>query len=89
MHAEGDASWIKTPAVQNQRVHLTPNQPFNWFDRPPGVTRIVGIPWTAHVLYPTLFPRAWLISKVKAFYTPYYHYALNDVEFDALLGDQP
>ena len=70
-HAPGDASWKKTPAVQNRRVHLTPSQPFNWFDRPPGVNRIVGIPWTAHALYPDLFPRTWMKRKVKAFYAPF------------------
>ena len=87
-HAPGDASWKKTPAVQHRRVHLTPSQPFNWFDRPPGVNRIVGIPWTAHVLYPDLFPQPWMKRKVKAFYALFYHYALSDAELDILLSGQ-
>ncbi|WP_419660869.1 hypothetical protein Dvar_12730 [Desulfosarcina variabilis str. Montpellier] len=88
-HAPGDASWKKTPAVQHRRVHLPPGQPFNWFDCPPGVNRIVGIPWTAHVLYPDLFPRAWLENKVKTFYALYYHYDLSNQELEALLSGQP
>ena len=87
-HAPGNASWKKTPAVQHRRVHLTPSQPFNWFDRPPGVNRIVGIPWTAHVLYPDLFPQTWMKRKVKNFYALFYHYALSDAELDALLSGQ-
>ncbi|GAB6909352.1 Periplasmic binding protein [Desulfosarcina cetonica] len=86
MHAAGNASWQKTPAVKNRRVHLTPSQPFNWFDRPPGVNRIVGIPWTARILYPTLFSQAWLEGKVREFYSLYYHHTLSEAELGSLLG---
>ena len=87
--AASDASWRKTPAVKYRRVHLAPSQPFNWFDRPPGVNRIVGIPWTAHLLYPDLFSEAWFKNKVKVFYSLYYHYELSDAELGSLLDAQP
>ncbi len=76
------------PAVRNHKVHLTPGKPFNWFDRPPGVNRIVGIPWTAYILYPAIFSEAWFVKKAKAFYSLYYHYNLTDDELDSLLKGQ-
>ena len=85
IHAYDDETWKKIPAVKNRRVHLTPNRPFNWFDRPPGANRIVGIPWTAHILYPDLFPAKWLRNKVKQFYSIFYHYELTDEELTSLL----
>ena len=63
VHAYADGTWKKIPAVRNRRLHLTPSQPFNWFDRPPGANRIAGIPWTAHVLYPDLFPEKWFTMR--------------------------
>jgi iron complex transport system substrate-binding protein len=84
-HAHADATWKKVPAVRNRRVHLTPSQPFNWFDRPPGANRIAGIPWTAHILYPDLFPENWFRTKVKEFYSLFYHYELSDEDLRTLL----
>ena len=82
-----DSSWRKIPAVRNGRVHLIPTQPFNWFDRPPGVNRIVGVPWTAHLLYPDHFSDRWLYRKVKEFFAQFYHYNISDEELAALLAD--
>jgi len=81
-----DESWQHVTAVKNHRVHLTPTLPNNWFDRPPGINRIVGIPWTAHVLYPDLFSEEWFRSRVKEYYAVYYHYDnLSDEEISYLL----
>lgn len=82
-----DESWKMIPAVKRQNVHLTPTKPFNWFDRPPGVNRIVGIPWTAHILYPDIFPEKWFRKKAKRFYSIFYHYDLTDEELTLLLKD--
>lgn len=46
--------WKSIPAVKNNRVYLTPNDPFNWFDRPPSFMRILGLKWTVSILYPDL-----------------------------------
>lgn len=85
-HAQKDGTWKKITAVQNNRVYCAPRTPFNWFDRPPGVNRIVGIAWTAHILYPEIFSREWLRIKVKKFYALYYHHPLDDEAFVSLLG---
>ncbi|MDD3295452.1 MAG: ABC transporter substrate-binding protein, partial [Geobacteraceae bacterium] len=37
-----DLRWQRLRAVKNKRVHLIPNQPFNWFDRPPSFMRLLG-----------------------------------------------
>lgn len=84
-HARHDASWQKIPAVRNNLVYLTPSDPMNWFDRPPGVNRIVGIAWGAHLLYPQLFDTAWLHDRVGQFYTLFYHYELTEGEMKELL----
>jgi ABC-type Fe3+-hydroxamate transport system, periplasmic component len=86
--AYNDSTWQRTPAVQNHRVYLIPTEPYNWFDRPPGVNRIVGIPWTAHILYPDLFPDDWFRAKAKEFYSLFYHIDLSDEDLDNVLAQQ-
>jgi iron complex transport system substrate-binding protein len=84
--AYNDSTWQQIPAVKNHRVYVTPSQPASWFDRPPSFMRIVGIPWTAHVLYPDRFPEDWMEKKVKEYFSLYYHYDLSDDELAALLS---
>ncbi|WP_320042185.1 ABC transporter substrate-binding protein [uncultured Desulfobacter sp.] len=84
-HAYADETWKKVPAVQKQQIHCAPRMPFNWFDRPPGVNRIVGIPWTAHVLYPESFPENWVKTRVKTFFSLFYHYELTEAELLSLI----
>jgi iron complex transport system substrate-binding protein len=81
-----DDSWKEVPAVQTNRVYLAPRYPYNWFDRPPGVNRIVGLPWTAHVLYPDYFPEEWFEDRVKEYYSIFYHYELSDEDLETLLS---
>ena len=47
-----DPKWANIDAVKNKNVYLSPLSPFKWFDRPVGVNMIIGIPWTAKVIYP-------------------------------------
>ena len=81
-----DTLWQPIPAVKNHRVYLVPQSPFTWFDRPPGVNRIIGIPWTAKVLYPEKFSDMDLAALTKEFYSKFYHYDLSDNEVNNLLG---
>lgn len=46
-----DPRWQRIKAVRNKRVHLIPNQPYNWFDRPPSFMRLIGAKWLANLLY--------------------------------------
>jgi iron complex transport system substrate-binding protein len=80
-----DETWQQTNAVKNHRVSLIPTNPQSWFDRPPGANRIVGIPWSAHVFYPNLFPDDWFRKKAKEFYKLFYHIDLSDGDLTSLL----
>ena len=37
-----DPSWSQLQAVQNKKVYEVPATPFNWFDRPPSLMRVLG-----------------------------------------------
>jgi len=81
-----DTLWQPLKAVKNHRVYLVPQSPFTWFDRPPGINRIIGIPWTAKVFYPDKFSDMDLPSLTKEFYSKFYHYNLTDNEVNTLLS---
>ncbi len=79
-----DPIWQDIKAVKNKEVYEIPNKPFNWFDRPPSVNRVLGIRWFGNLLYPKVYD--YDISKeVRDFYDIFYHYKLNDEELDELL----
>lgn len=80
-----DPLWKDIPAVKNHRVYLVPQSPFPWFDRPPGVNRIIGIPWTAKLLYPDMFRDIDMPALTKEFYSKFYHYDLTDDDVNNLL----
>jgi iron complex transport system substrate-binding protein len=79
-----DSIWGKLKAVQTKRVYQIPSDPFDWFDRPPGVNRIIGVKWLANLLYPgyvKLNPEA----EVKKFYRKFYRRRLTRAEVAELL----
>lgn len=63
-----DPAWRRVKAVREGRVHLIPNAPFNWFDRPPSFMRILGLKWLMNCLYPREYPLN-IIKETKEFYT--------------------
>ncbi|AEG19368.1 ABC transporter substrate-binding protein [Methanobacterium paludis] len=81
----GNSSWSGVTAVKNKRVYLSPQSPFKWFDRPTGANMIIGIPWTAKVIYPDKFQDLNLTSQVEEFYSDFYHYKLTDDEVNKIL----
>ncbi|MFH0967159.1 MAG: ABC transporter substrate-binding protein [Methanobacteriota archaeon] len=80
-----DPNWKDITAVKDKQVFLIPNQPFGWIDRPPGVNRIIGIPWLAKVLYPDLFADMDLSALIKEFYSKFYHYDLTGDEVNDII----
>ena len=80
-----DPKWANIDAVKNKQVYLSPTSPFKWFDRPPGANMIIGIPWTAKVIYPDKYSDIDLKELTKEFYRDFYHYELTDDEVIALL----
>ncbi|WP_048189700.1 ABC transporter substrate-binding protein [Methanobacterium sp. SMA-27] len=70
--------WQNVKAVKDKQVYLVPNSPFNWFEGPPGANTIIGIPWTAKVLYPDKFKDIDLKNLTKEYYSNFYHFNLTD-----------
>lgn len=79
-----DPTWQGIKAVEEKEVYEIPNRPFNWFDRPPSVNRILGIKWLGNLLYPDLFDYD-IEEEVKEFYSKFYHYELSEEELVDLL----
>ncbi len=80
-----DPDWKDIKAVQQHRVYQIPNSPFNWFDRPPSINRIIGFKWLSHLLYPDVFSYD-MVAEVKDFYAKFYHFNLTDEQAKTLLG---
>ena len=82
-----DPIWANLQAVKDGRVYLRPNNPFSWFDGPPGMNEIIGIYWMIQTLYPELCGDLDLKAKVQEFYLDFYHYNLTDADYDALMAN--
>lgn len=80
-----DVTWSGIDAVMNQAVYDIPNKPFNWFDRPPSVNRVIGIKYIGHLVYPEIYDID-IKAHVKNFFQLYYRYDLSDEEVDTMLG---
>jgi len=80
-----DPLWQDITPVKTNRVYLIPETTFNWFTRPPGVNRIIGIPWTAKALYPDLFQDMDLEKLVKEYHRIFLHISLTDDQIQGIL----
>lgn len=79
-----DPLWRQLRAVRNGRVYLAPHDPFGWFDRPPSVNRLIGVPWLAEVL-DGQGSKAALAVQAREFYRLFYHLDLDDDALERLL----
>lgn len=79
-----DGAWSSLKAVEEKEVFEIPNRPFNWFDRPPSVNRILGVRWMANLLYPEIFDYD-IKEEVEEFYEKFYHYEFSGDELDELI----
>jgi iron complex transport system substrate-binding protein len=77
--------WQGTDAVQNERVCLSPSEPFGWIDRPPSINRLLGMRWLASVLYPGQFGGD-LRAMTREFYALFYQVDLSEEQLDDLLA---
>lgn len=80
-----DSKWANVKAVKDHQVYISPQSPFKWFDRPPGANIIIGIPWTAKVIYPDKYSNINMVDATKEFYSNFYHYDLSDDEAKDIL----
>ncbi len=79
-----DPMWKDIKAVKDKEVYEIVNNPFNWFDRPPSVNRVLGLQWMGNLVYPELYDYN-MKDVVKEFYSKFYHYELNEDELEELL----
>ena len=77
--ARGLSGWSDLPAVRAGRIHLAPSAFLSWFDYPPSLNRVIGLPWLATLFYPDIFTDD-LASEVREFYDLFYGIALNEAE---------
>jgi iron complex transport system substrate-binding protein len=81
-----DPNWAQINAVKNKEVYLSPQSPFKWFGRPVGANMIIGVPWTAKVIYPEEFKDLDMLSTTKEFYSNFYHFDLSDDQAKEILS---
>jgi iron complex transport system substrate-binding protein len=79
-----DINWNKLTAVKNNKYYEVPFGPYNWFDRPPSSSRILGMMWLGNLLYPEIYNYD-IAKETKVFYDKFYHYKLTDEEVQKLL----
>ena len=79
-----NTQWADISAVQNGKVYTTPAVPFNWFDRPPNVMRLLGIEWMAKTCYPDIDID--IDQEVREFFKLFYQVDLTDEQLTALLN---
>jgi len=79
-----DPLWQRIKAVRNKRVYLIPREPFNWFDRPPSLMRLLGAKWVASCLYPTIY-RTDMVKETRKFFKLFFKINLGPQEARELL----
>ena len=79
-----DRRWHGLAAVTQKRVYLAPADPFGWIDDPPGVNRIIGLPWLTSLFYPDVYQED-LRANVREFYDKFYRIKLADRQLEALV----
>jgi len=84
-NVKNDPRWRHVRAVANRRIYTVPRTPFNWIDRPPSVTRIMGIQWLANRFYPDRY-RINLRATTREFQRLFFGVELLDAELDVLLN---
>ena len=71
-----DPFWSRLKAVRNNAVYEPPAAMYHWFDRPPGLNRLMGLIWLSNLLYPEWFD--WdLVRETRSFYELFYRMDLG------------
>jgi len=82
---KSNPKWRLLRAVRENRIVRIPDQPFNWFDRPPAPSRLMGALWLESVLFPKDMPRAKFLQSVRDFFLLFYHRNLSPKDEAELL----
>lgn len=76
--------WKNISAVKNDLVFEIPRAPFDWFNRPPSVTRLIGLQWLANLIYPEEYDID-IEAEVKDYMEKFFFYELSDEEVNDIL----
>ncbi len=79
-----DPTWRQVPAVAGNRVYLIPGAPFNWLDRPPSASRVLGVKWLLWVLYPERVDFD-MVAETREYFRLFYRYEMEEAEARAIL----
>ncbi|NLX63878.1 MAG: ABC transporter substrate-binding protein [Clostridiaceae bacterium] len=69
--------WQSIDAVRNKRVYEVPQVPFDWINRPPSISRIIGVKWLSNLLYPDMF-NIDIEEETKEFFRLFYQIEPGD-----------
>lgn len=72
-----DKEWESIDAVRNKRVYEVPQVPFDWINRPPSISRIIGVKWLSSLLYPDMF-NIDIEKETKEFFRLFYQIEPDD-----------
>ena len=81
-----DDLWAHVDAVKNRRVYEVPIGPYNWFDRPPSVQRVLGMLWLGNLIYPEYYDFD-IVEKTQEFYRLFFRYDLSADEARSLMAN--
>jgi iron complex transport system substrate-binding protein len=84
-YAKNDPRWSRVKAVTSGQIFTIPRTPFNWIDRPPTVTRIMGIQWLAHSFYPKQYPID-LLATTSEFQSLFFGVKPSEADLNALFN---
>lgn len=79
--------WQHLRAVKAKNVHLVPDNPFNWIDRPPSFMQIIGIQWLSKLFHPEVY-NIDFVKRVKEFYSLYLNVEISDKQVKQLIGEK-
>lgn len=79
--------WQHLRAVKEKNVHIVPNNPFNWIDRPPSFMRIIGIQWLTKLFHNQEY-KININERVKEFYKLFLNVEISDAQVRELLGEK-
>ncbi|HOX50297.1 MAG TPA: ABC transporter substrate-binding protein [Fibrobacteria bacterium] len=77
--------WKLLRAVRENRIVRIPDLPFNWFDRPPAPSRLLGALWLESVLFPKDMPKTVFLERMRGFFRLFYHRELGPRDEAAIL----
>ena len=79
-----DKAWSNIAAVQNKEVYEIPYGPYDWFNRPPSVMRLMGLQWLGNLLYPDIY-QIDLETETKNFFDLFFDHQLSDNDVKQIL----